>query len=209
MIVSVRKMRFNWSTLFLAMWRHREAPSSVQSGRRCWQVVQSHERFWYKWNRTHRYHMQANQSTATGNRIGIQAVLWKSLLYWTRVQSTNQDIKAAFIFKDLIKEVKSELKGNFENLLVACLQPTIEFEIDELRDAVSVCHFYLFRLNCNFWHTVTPNLKGVGTDEVALIDLICTKTNAEIMQLKNAYRQSIQVCLWLSIAVCFLFFNLL
>ncbi len=32
--------------------------------------------------------------------------------------------------------------------------------------------------------------KGFGTDEIALIDLICTKSNAQIMQLKNAYMQS-------------------
>jgi len=69
--------------------------------------------------------------------------------------------------KDLLKDVKSETSGNFGLILVGLLIPRIEYEAHELKTAIV----------------------GAGTDENALIDIICTKTNAEILQLKNIYRQ--------------------
>jgi annexin A7/11 len=68
--------------------------------------------------------------------------------------------------KDLIEDVKSECSGNFENLLVALLTPTITYYVTELHDAFA----------------------GIGTDEDVLIEILCTMSNYEINVIKNAYQ---------------------
>lgn len=79
-----------------------------------------------------------------------------------------QEIKSKFktLFgKDLIDELKSELKGNFEDAVVALMTPTIQFLAREIRWA----------------------MKGAGTDESVLIELLCARTNNEIKAVKTAY----------------------
>lgn len=69
--------------------------------------------------------------------------------------------------KDLIKELKSELSGNFENAIVALLEPRIKYDAMCLRRA----------------------MKGAGTDESTLIDILCSRSNSEIQQIKAAYKE--------------------
>lgn len=40
--------------------------------------------------------------------------------------------------QDLIKDLKSELSGNFENVILALMTPTIEFDAEQLREAMAV-----------------------------------------------------------------------
>lgn len=69
--------------------------------------------------------------------------------------------------KDLIEEIKSETSGNFEKVLVALLRESIEFYAIELDEA----------------------MRGVGTDEDTLIDIMCTKNNREIRLISGAYER--------------------
>jgi len=68
--------------------------------------------------------------------------------------------------KDLLKNLESELKGNFERLFKTLMRPPAQAEAKDLMNAID----------------------GVGTNEAALIDIICTKSNAEMIELKNAFR---------------------
>lgn len=67
--------------------------------------------------------------------------------------------------KDLIENIQSETRGNFENLLVALMTPTLDFYCKEIKDAMA----------------------GIGTDEQVLIEILCTLSNYEISLIKAHY----------------------
>ncbi|XP_052059323.1 annexin A4-like isoform X3 [Mytilus californianus] len=69
--------------------------------------------------------------------------------------------------KDLIKELKSELGGKFEDCVVALMMPWDEFDAYELKRA----------------------MKGVGTDEDAMIEILCSRTNKQIQEIIATYKR--------------------
>jgi annexin A7/11 len=69
--------------------------------------------------------------------------------------------------KELVADIKSELTGDFEEVCVAMLTPFNVLYARELHDAIS----------------------GAGTDETTIIEVLCTKSNVEIEQIKAAYKQ--------------------
>ncbi|RUS88556.1 hypothetical protein EGW08_003656 [Elysia chlorotica] len=69
--------------------------------------------------------------------------------------------------KDLVEDIKSELTGDFEETVVALLTPMRTLEARQLHDAIS----------------------GAGTDETTIIEVLATKTNEEIEEIKAAYKE--------------------
>ncbi|KAI5606770.1 annexin A8-like protein 1 isoform 2, partial [Silurus asotus] len=68
--------------------------------------------------------------------------------------------------KDLVKDLKSELSGNFEKLVLAMLKTSAQFDASELKEAI----------------------KGAGTDEACLIEILSSRTNAEIREINQIYK---------------------
>ncbi|XP_044310379.1 annexin A6 isoform X2 [Varanus komodoensis] len=70
--------------------------------------------------------------------------------------------------KDLIADLKYELTGKFERLIVGLMRPLAYFDAKEIKDA----------------------LKGIGTDEKALIEILASRTNKQIHALVEAYKDA-------------------
>uniref|UniRef100_A0AC35TRV1 Annexin n=1 Tax=Rhabditophanes sp. KR3021 TaxID=114890 RepID=A0AC35TRV1_9BILA len=68
--------------------------------------------------------------------------------------------------KDLIKDIKSELRGDFEDLMVSLTIPTAEYDAEQLYKAMS----------------------GLGTNESVLIEILCSRNNQQLHAIKQAYR---------------------
>ncbi|KAF7631111.1 Annexin [Meloidogyne graminicola] len=69
--------------------------------------------------------------------------------------------------KDLIKELKSELSGDFEDLIMALMDHPAYYDASQLRRA----------------------MEGLGTKEHILIEIMTTRSNAQILQIRSAYAQ--------------------
>uniref|UniRef100_A0A663ENS3 Annexin n=1 Tax=Aquila chrysaetos chrysaetos TaxID=223781 RepID=A0A663ENS3_AQUCH len=69
--------------------------------------------------------------------------------------------------KDLIESLKSELSGNFERLIVALMYSPFKYDAKELYDA----------------------MKGVGTSEGVIIEILASRTKAQIKEIIKAYKE--------------------
>jgi annexin A7/11 len=86
-----------------------------------------------------------------------------------RSNSQRQAIKAAYkslYGRDLIADLKSELHGKFEDAMVALFSEPIEYDCDQLRGA----------------------MKGAGTNEDTLIEIIASRTPGQIVAIKQKYK---------------------
>lgn len=69
--------------------------------------------------------------------------------------------------QDLISDLKSELSGKLEQLVVALMTPLSEYLAAEIYHAI----------------------EGVGTNEETIVEILCTASNAEIYTIKDAYQR--------------------
>lgn len=91
-------------------------------------------------------------------------------LLTARSNAQRQQIKAAYKTlhgKDLVSDLKSELGGKFETLIVALMTPPILYDVTCLRDAI----------------------KGAGTDEKVLIEILASRSANEVNEIKSLYKQ--------------------
>ena len=87
-----------------------------------------------------------------------------------RTNSQRQQIKAAYkatFGRDLIADLKSELHGKFEDAMIALFAEPIEYDVDELRAA----------------------MKGLGTNEDTLIEILASRPPNVLMAIKNKYQE--------------------
>lgn len=68
--------------------------------------------------------------------------------------------------KDLVRDLKSELTGHFEELVLAMLKSPAQFDASECKEAIS----------------------GAGTDEACLIEILSSRSNAEIQEINRIYK---------------------
>ena len=86
----------------------------------------------------------------------------------SNTQLIDIQLKYKVVFgRDLLKDLKSELGGNFENLVLALFIPSVDFKAVSLRNA----------------------MKGAGTDEEALIEIITPQSNEQIKAIVAKYKE--------------------
>ncbi|XP_074152806.1 annexin A11 [Sminthopsis crassicaudata] len=68
--------------------------------------------------------------------------------------------------KDLIKDLKSELSGNFEKTILAMMKTPVLYDVYEIKEAI----------------------KGAGTDEACLIEILASRSNEHIREISRAYK---------------------
>uniref|UniRef100_A0A3B4AY36 Annexin n=1 Tax=Periophthalmus magnuspinnatus TaxID=409849 RepID=A0A3B4AY36_9GOBI len=91
-------------------------------------------------------------------------------LLTARSNTQRQEIKNTYktLFgKDLINDLKGELGGKFESLIVALMTPPLAYDVTSLRDAI----------------------KGAGTDEKVLIEILASRTAHQVKEIVAAYRK--------------------
>ena len=86
-----------------------------------------------------------------------------------RTNAQRQKIKLTYksaYGRDLTADLKSELHGNFEDATVALFDTPIEYDVNQLKKA----------------------MKGLGTDEDSLIEIIASRPNWMLKQIKEEYK---------------------
>lgn len=88
----------------------------------------------------------------------------------TRSNKQRQAIAAYFrneLGRDVCDDLRSELGGTFEKVIIALMMSSDQYECVQLNGA----------------------MEGAGTDESVLVEILCTKTNAEMKTLVEKYEE--------------------
>ncbi|CAK6973974.1 annexin A5b [Scomber scombrus] len=91
-------------------------------------------------------------------------------LLTARSNGQRQEIKSAYktqFGKDLISDLKGELGGKFETLIVALMTSPLAYDVTSLRNAI----------------------KGAGTDEKVLVEILASRTPQQVKDISAAYRK--------------------
>jgi hypothetical protein len=87
-----------------------------------------------------------------------------------RTNRQRQEIKAAYkasFGRDLISDLKSELRGKFEDAMIALFTEPIEYDADQLREG----------------------MKGLGTNEDTIIEILASRDPRYLQAVKQKYNQ--------------------
>ena len=87
-----------------------------------------------------------------------------------RTNKQRQEIKAAYkasFGRDLISDLKSELRGKFEDAMIALFTEPIEYDADQLREG----------------------MKGLGTNEDTIIEILASRDPRYLQAVKQKYNQ--------------------
>ncbi|KAM6971932.1 annexin A5b [Aplochiton taeniatus] len=90
-------------------------------------------------------------------------------LVTARSNAQRQQIKAAYKTlhgKDLVSDLKGELTGKFETLIVALMTPIVSYDVNQLHHA----------------------MKGAGTTEKVLVEILASRTTQQVKDINAAYK---------------------
>ncbi|KAG8012657.1 Annexin A2-A [Nibea albiflora] len=68
--------------------------------------------------------------------------------------------------KDMITALKGALSGSLETVILGLMKSTAQYDASEIRGSI----------------------KGLGTDEETLIELLCSRSNEELLEIKKVYK---------------------
>lgn len=69
--------------------------------------------------------------------------------------------------KDMISALKGALSGSLESVILGLMKSTSQFDASEIRGSI----------------------KGLGTDEETLIEIVCSRSNNELVEIKKVYKE--------------------
>ncbi|XP_061139516.1 annexin A2a [Syngnathus typhle] len=69
--------------------------------------------------------------------------------------------------KDMISALKGALSGSVESVILGLMKSTSQYDASEIRGSI----------------------KGLGTDEETLIEILCSRSNAELQEIKKVYKE--------------------
>ncbi|KPP61463.1 annexin A5-like [Scleropages formosus] len=109
-------------------------------------------------------------------------------LVTSRSNAQRQQIKAAYktlYGKDLVHDLKSELSGKFEKLILALMMPPVIYDATELRNAI--------KASCTFLGPIRTlsgaAFQGAGTDEKVLIEILASRTPEQVREIIAVYKR--------------------
>ncbi|CAJ0925520.1 unnamed protein product [Ranitomeya imitator] len=97
-----------------------------------------------------------------------------------RTNEQRQEIKAAYqkqTGKSLEEALKKALSGKLEDVILDMLKTPAQFDASELKAATKVLH-----------SAVVLSIEGLGTNEDTIIEILATRTNQQMKQIKEAYK---------------------
>lgn len=69
--------------------------------------------------------------------------------------------------KDMITALKGALSGSLETVILGLMKSTAQYDATEIRGSI----------------------KGLGTDEETLIEIVCSRSNSELVEIKKVYKE--------------------
>ncbi|CAK6951028.1 annexin A2-like [Scomber scombrus] len=87
-----------------------------------------------------------------------------------RTYSQRRDVAFAYerrAKKDMITALKGALSGSLESVILGLMKSTAQYDASEIRGSI----------------------KGLGTDEETLIEILCSRSNTELFEIKQVYKE--------------------